>query len=227
MMEAFVITISNNPKSNAAAERCIKSANIPIKKFEAITEIKAEKLMRDLFIKWNYPWKGEEYDMKAGVKKTAYQTANPLRRVGCFLSHYLLWKRCAEQDEPIIVLEHDAIFIKPFDETAFMKAECDIISINDPRGATRKAQEYHDILQSKAQTIQRVPTIDDLMIPQGLPGNSAYIIKPSGAKKMLELVKEYGAWPNDALMCKQLIQTLASSKVYYTKVQGIPSTTTL
>ena len=227
MMEAFVITISNNTKSNAAADRCIRSANIPVKKFEAITEMMAEKLMRELGIKWNYPWKGEEYDMKAGVKKTAYQTANPFKRIGCFLSHYLLWKRCAEQDEPIMILEHDAIFIQPFDETAFMKAECDIISLNDPRGATRKAQDFHEKLQKNPQTIQRVPTIDDLMIPQGLPGNSAYIIKPSGAKKMLELVKEYGAWPNDALMCKQLIQSIASSKIYYTKVQGTASTTTL
>jgi len=226
-MEAFVITISNNPRSVAAAERCIKSANIPVKKFEAITEVVAEKLMREFSIQWNYPWKGEEYDMKAGLKKTAYQTANPMKRVGCFLSHYLLWKRCAEQDEPVMILEHDAFFTKPFDETAFAKAECDIISINDPRGATRKAQEFHEKLQQGPQTIQRVPTIDDPTIPQGLPGNSAYIIKPSGAKKMLNLVKEFGAWPNDALMCKQLIQSIASSKIYYTKVQGTPSTTSL
>lgn len=226
-MEAFVITISNNPRSVACAERCIKSANIPIKKFDAITEMHASKIMRDLGIHWNYPWKGEEYDIKAGVKKSAYQTKDPLKRVGCFLSHYLLWKRCTEQNESIMILEHDAIFIKPFDGTAFAKAECDIISINDPRGATRKAQDFHDKLQKNPKTIQRVPTIDDLTIPQGLPGNSAYIIKPSGAKKMLDLVKEFGAWPNDALMCKQLIQSIASSKIYYTKVQGTPSTTSL
>ena len=134
---------------------------------------------------------------------------------------------CVEKDEPLVILEHDAIFIRPFDETAFMKAECDIISINDPRGATRKAQDFHEKLQKGPKTIQRVPTIDDMMVPQGLPGNSAYIMKPSGAKKMLELVKEYGAWPNDALMCKQLIQSIASSKVYYTKVQGTRSTTSL
>jgi GR25 family glycosyltransferase involved in LPS biosynthesis len=226
-MEAHIITLTSNLRSSAAADRCKKSANIPIKTFEAVTETQAEKLMRDFYIRWNYPWKGEEYDMKAGVKKTAYQTVEPMRRIACFLSHYLLWKRCAEQNEPLMVLEHDAIFIKPFDETPFMKAECEIISINDPRGATRKAQDFHEKLQKGPQLIQRVPTIDDLMIPQGLPGNSAYIIKPGGAQKMLELVKEFGAWPNDALMCKQLIQTLASSKVYYTKVQGTPSTTSL
>ena len=165
--------------------------------------------------------------LKAGLKKNAYNTADPLKRIACFLSHYTVWKKSIELNEPIMVLEHDAIFMKPFDETAFIKAECDIISINDPRGATRKALDYHEKLQKNPKVIQRVPTIDDLMIPQGLPGNSAYIIKPSGAKKMIDLVKEFGAWPNDALMCKQLIQSLAASKVYYTRVQGTPSTTTL
>ena len=226
-MKAYIITLTTHPKSMAAAKRCIGSANIPISIFDAVTEEDAERIMREEKIMWKYPWKGEQMDFKAGLRKSAYPTANPLRRVACFLSHYMLWKMCIEKDEPIMILEHDAIFIKPFDETAFMKAECDIISMNDPRGATRRAQDFHEKLQQGHQTIQRVPTIDDLMVPQGLPGNSAYIIKPSGAKKMLDLVKEYGAWPNDALMCKQLIQSIASSKIYYTKVQGTPSTTSL
>lgn len=226
-MKAYIITLSKNPRSVSSAERCIKSANIPIKKFEAVTEQFAPKLMRDLGVSWNYPWKGEEYDIKAGVKKTAYTTAEPMRRVACFLSHYLLWKQCMEQDEPMLILEHDAIFVKPFDETDFLKAQCEIISINDPRGATRKSSDYHDKLQQNPQKCQRVPTIDEPTVPQGLPGNSAYVIKPAGAKKMIELVNEFGAWPNDALMCKQMIQSLGASKIYYTKVQGTPSTTSL
>ena len=227
MIEAYIITLTANARSVEAANRCIKSASIPITVFDAITEIDVERIMREEGIVWKYPWQGEQMDFKAGLRKTAYKTAQPLRRVACFLSHYMLWKNCVDQNQPFMILEHDAIFTKPFDDTAFMKTAGDIISINDPRGATRKAQDYHDILQSKPQTIQRVPTIDDLMVPQGLPGNSAYIIKPSGGKKMLDLVKEYGAWPNDALMCKQLIHTIAASKIYYTKVQGLKSTTSL
>jgi len=226
-MKAYIITLTTNPQSVQAAKRCIKSANIHIDIFDAVNENDAERIMREEGINWKYPWKGEQMDFKAGLRKTAYATKHPLRRVACFLSHYMLWKLCADKNEPLMVLEHDAIFVKPFDETAFMKAECGIISLNDPRGATRKAQDYHDKLQQNPKTIQRVPTIDDLMIPQGLPGNSAYIIKPTGANKMLELVKEYGAWPNDALMCKQLIQSIGASKIYYTKVQGLSSTTSL
>ena len=71
------------------------------------------------------------------------------------------------------------------------------------------------------------PTIDDFNVPQGLAGNSAYVIKPEGAKKMLALADEHGMWPNDALMCKQLIPTLGVTRNFYTRVQGLRSTTTL
>ena len=44
---------------------------------------------------------------------------------------------------------------------------------------------------------------------------------------MIKLTKEHGAWPNDALMCRQLIFGLGVTKTYYTKIQRIKSTTTL
>ena len=60
----------------------------------------------------------------------------------------------------------------------------------------------------------------DESIPQGLPRHSAYIIKPEGAKKIIELQESIGWWPNDAIMCKQLCSWLRVHKPYYTKVQG-------
>jgi glycosyl transferase family 25 len=224
-VKAYIITLKGNIKSEEAAQRCKKSANIPIETFDAVTDQSAIKLTLNYAIKWNYPWKGEEYDLKAGLKKTSYPTKEPLKRVACFLSHYTLWKKCITLDEPVLILEHDAIFIKPLDYQYILDDKCEIVGINDPRGATRKAQVFHEKIQQKPQRIQITPTIDDPTIPQGIAGNSAYIIKPSGAKKMLDLVKEYGAWPNDALMCKQLVQGLCVTREYYTKVQGLESTT--
>ena len=72
-----------------------------------------------------------------------------------------------------------------------------------------------------------MPWIDDRSVPQGLPGNSAYIIKPNAAKKLVNLVNEYGLWPNDAIMCKQLIFEMGCTKKHFTQVQGTRSTTTL
>ena len=82
------------------------------------------------------------------------------------------------------------------------------------------------LYKKNKKEIQPVPTIDEFNIPQGLAGNSAYIIKPSGAEKMIELVFKYGLWPNDALMCKQLVDKIGVTKTFYTRVQGLTSTTT-
>jgi GR25 family glycosyltransferase involved in LPS biosynthesis len=122
-------------------------------------------------------------------------------------------------------LEHDALFIKKVDYEAILKSNYDIIGINSPASATRRAHQFHDIVQGKAAWIQPVPDIDEFNIPQGLAGNSAYIIKPTGAKNLLNTVKKYGVWPNDAIMCKQLIPNLGVTKTYFTRIQGLPSTT--
>jgi GR25 family glycosyltransferase involved in LPS biosynthesis len=75
--------------------------------------------------------------------------------------------------------------------------------------------------------VQPVPTIDDMDVPQGLAGNSAYMISPKGAKKLLDKVREVGMWPNDALMNKQFFPWLEVVYPYYTTIQrGLRSTTT-
>ena len=43
---------------------------------------------------------------------------------------------------------------------------------------------------------------------------------------MLKLVKDFGLWPNDALMCRQLVKGLGVSRKFYTTTQKLRSTTT-
>ena len=45
--------------------------------------------------------------------------------VGCFLSHWEIWKKCVEKNEPILVLEDDAIITDKFsyDELYLMIGE--------------------------------------------------------------------------------------------------------
>ena len=69
--------------------------------------------------------------------------------------------------------------------------------------------------------------LPETSLPQGLAGNSAYIIKPYFAEKLLNKLKQKGGWPNDALMCKQFFPYhLKVVYPYYTTLQGVPSTTT-
>ena len=57
--------------------------------------------------------------------------------MACFMSHYRLWEKALK--EPIFVFEQDAIFVRPFSEVEVANTGFDIVSLNDPRGATRRA----------------------------------------------------------------------------------------
>ncbi len=76
------------------------------------------------------------------------------------------------------------------------------------------------------ENIAFIPKIDSFDVPQGLAGNSAYIIKPRGAISCVKAAQSYGLWPNDALMCDQLIRRMGVTKIYYTDTQQVTSTTT-
>jgi GR25 family glycosyltransferase involved in LPS biosynthesis len=233
MMRAFAITMWRHEGSEMGFKRLQQSwesskQSFPLKRFTAVTyDDDTDAIMKSHKIKWNYPWKEAELDWASGLLKSPYPTRNPKARIACALSHYALWKKCYNESESILILEHDTVFTKTLNYKFILDSKYDIIGINDPRGATRLSQLFHNTVEENIHPVQRPPLIDHLHIPQGIAGNSAYIMKPSGAKKMLDLVDEYGLWPNDAIMCRQLVPTLGITKEYYTKVLGFGSTTSL
>ena len=230
-MRAYAIVIKDNEISEKGFKKLSESFKevdneFPLKRFDAITPKTADNVLDNTNIKWNYPWQGEVIDFATGLTKRAYNTKNPKARIACALSHYLLWEQCIMFDKPIMILEHDAVFIKKIDfapeDTGY-----DIIGINNPLGCTRKSKVFHDKILEKNQFFQLAPYVDDdTKIPQGLAGNSAYIIKPEGAHDLVRLVSKHGLWPNDAIMSRQLID-IAVTRKFYTRVQGLESTTTL
>tara|TARA_Y100001938_G_C7999012_1_gene383659 strand:- start:120 stop:812 length:693 start_codon:yes stop_codon:yes gene_type:complete len=229
-MKHLCITISKHEISELGYQKLVTSSkrvknDFEIEKYEAVLPDEVEKTSKDYNIKWTYPWQGESIDFASGLTLRSYPTAIKNVRVACFLSHYGIWKQVDESKEPALVFEHDAEFVKKLNYDFILDSKYDIIGINNPLGATRKSKEYHDAIQRGAK-IQPVPRIDNFNIPQGLAGNSAYIIKPRGAKALLDATKTHGMWPNDALMCYQLIDNLGVTRDFYTKVQGLPSTTT-
>jgi GR25 family glycosyltransferase involved in LPS biosynthesis len=197
-----------------------------IEKFDAVTSDTVDNLMAELEIEWKWPHTGSEFDQKSGIKKVGYGGKDPRRRRACGMSHYLLWKQCSETNEPILIFEHDAIFIARLYTDPLVNSHYSVIGLNDPRNATRLPHKYDAIVQNSQEEILPVPKIDKDEIAQGIAGNSAYMIKPTGAQKLLELVREHGMWNNDAIMCRQLMPGMIGvTKTYYTTVQQLPSTT--
>ena len=231
-MKAYCITILANEVSANGYETLVKSSKkvgnkFKIEKFPACIPKFVEAHMKYLRLEWTYPWQGERIDMKSGLTLRAYPTSVKEKRIACFLSHYQLWEKAVSLVEPILVLEHDAMFTQKLEPKYILDSDYCIVGINDPRGATRKAGEYFMQIANDVQRVRPVPKIDTFNVPQGLAGNSAYIIKPEGAQRLIDAAKNYGAWPNDALMCYQLIENLGVTNTFYTKVQGLRSTTTV
>jgi GR25 family glycosyltransferase involved in LPS biosynthesis len=232
-MKAKIITLRDNKFSVAAVEKALASSEkvgngFTVEVYDAITPEMVDDKMKEHRLTWNYPSAGEEYDIKSGLKKAAYMTARLNKRIGCFLSHYEQWKQCAESGESMIVLEHDALFTNKVEVDMLEESSYNIIGLNNPKGATRRASLFDQQVKQRPEGVVSCPKVDLDHVPQGLAGNSAYYIKPEGAKKMLELVNEFGAWPNDAIMCRQLLGgKLGVTNPYYTKVQGLVSTTSL
>ena len=233
-MRAYIISIPGHEDSQKHADNCIRSiidthSELDVEKFNAITPKNVDSKLDEANIKWNYPWEGEVVDFGTGLKKKSYPTGDPKKRIACALSHYMLWKESVDTGKTLLILEHDAVFQLKMDfdisQTLFK-----IVGINNPLMCTRKARLYYQLVKDNQVEVQAVPWIDsDRMIPQGLAGNSAYIITPTAANDLIEKIHEplVGMWPNDALMCRQLFHYLGVTRKFYTSVQGLPSTTTL
>jgi len=187
---------------------------------------------------WTYPKVPNQtkIDIKSGMHLTGYNAKDLDKVISCTVSHMRVWYMSAMLNETICVLEHDAVFTRQLvTKTTDEFDSAGIIGLNDPRGATRKASVYLDrVISGQRKTTKEgtltyvdAPWIDNNRnAPQGIAGNSAYIISPSAARALLRKVDEMGLWPNDALMCKQFLPYLKQAYPFYTTVQGIKSTTT-
>ena len=224
-MKAYAITIAGSEQSEASADRLIESSRAVANPFEieTLTASIPETVDREMSLHgltWTYPWEGT-HDA-AGMTLHSYATRDRGARMACFMSHYRLWLMAKK--EPILILEDDAEFTQRLDPQPLLDSEFCIIGINDPRGATRLPEVFHDVVQGKAAEFQPAPWIDDPKTAQGLAGASAYLVKPVGARFAIDAAREHGAWPNDALLCKQLVPGLGVTRTYFCRVRGTPST---
>lgn len=98
--------------------------------------------------------------------------------LACALSHINLWAKCVEDDQPLVVLEHDAIMLQKYHEHSMFNSI-------DYLGSTEQV--------NKKWSVHPTP-------PHGTDGPNyhficrahAYSIDPTVAKNMLAYVLQYG-----------------------------------
>jgi GR25 family glycosyltransferase involved in LPS biosynthesis len=166
-MKTFIIRISSNKDSVSSAEQTLQTAKDvgytePIEIFEAIKPTDWKEILP-------YPNTFNDY-------------ARPDNVGACFASHYLLWKKCVELDEPILILEHDAIFKQNIPDIEFD------MCVNFGRPSyIRPNKIVYDEPKDGLDIVNQVNYL----------GHHAYAIKPKAAKIFCDDVKKKVLTPND------------------------------
>ena len=104
---AYIITVKNNPESEKLALRSLNSCNevgmkgVLWEAFDGTVEgvLKTpEHLENQVYLSW--------------LKRPNDRLSTS--QLGVFYSHFSLWAHCVFIDKPIVILEHDAVMVKPF-----------------------------------------------------------------------------------------------------------------
>ena len=90
---------------------------------------------------------------------------------GCFLSHYTMWWRCIQENEPIIVIEDDVVINEKWNEEIYSKI----------------IEGYEFLyLQHNENKKEKAIQINNFLVKPFYPYNTtAYVITPKAARKLV------------------------------------------
>jgi GR25 family glycosyltransferase involved in LPS biosynthesis len=177
-MKNFIICLSKIEESLKTAtnlKRQLDDFNMPAELFEGTYGSNAVEMMENEGrILHSHGIKGEiNPSLPSAIKMLSPGVK------GCFYSHYRLWQKCAELNEPIIIWEDDIVL-----QRSFILVDWEDILIV-ALGHPAKSKRYRQFLES--------PNGDpkaESYFQSSMPGCCGYAIKPHAAKKLLEVYQK-------------------------------------
>lgn len=128
----------------------------------------------------------EILDMYADELSQAYRCKSLSKgQLGCYASHYLLWKKCVELNKPIIILEDDIVF----DKTHFTEFYNLAPKLDSKYECIRLFSNHR-----RKVSVQNIEKINSLTINRASKGHMrgmGYFLTPIGAKKFLQHSKQW------------------------------------
>jgi GR25 family glycosyltransferase involved in LPS biosynthesis len=159
----YLIVLENHLPSKQLAAECLLSA----KKFNWDVEV---------FSAINGSTITEQTWLDYGLKNSGHRPGDLMYKgvQGCFLSHWTLWHRCIDINEPIVILEQDAV-IEGYYPTIIK---------------TDGIIKLHPVYYVEEDTISGTWT----------SSTHAYYINPTTAKQVIKFVKTHGWMAVDVLL---------------------------
>lgn len=177
-MKSFIICLSKIEDSLRTATNLLKQLQdfgMPAELFEGTYGSDAVRLMvqesRQLH---HFGIKGPDVKGVPNAKSLAKVSTPGVK--GCFYSHYNLWKKCVDINEPIIIWEDDIVLRRPFIPIDWENVL--ILALGHPA----KSDRYMPYLTT--------PTGDPGpadYVQSSMPGCCGYALKPKAAKKLCEV----------------------------------------
>lgn len=112
--KAYIIRVAGHTSSEEKAKRCADSCDAVGQSWEYWDAYNglAESII--------YPkHHGQFVDL---LKVTDHYMTRG--EVACALSHISLWVKCAQQDKPLVILEHDSVMVKPYTHHTVYNSIC-------------------------------------------------------------------------------------------------------
>lgn len=133
---------------------------------------------------------------------------------GCFDSHYRLWKKCVELNEPIIIWEDDIMISRKFELVDWKDVL--IVALGHPTKSVR----WMNLLESPSGN----PEALNYKSPS-MPGCCGYAIKPHAAKQLIDTYKDTYR-PADNAINRNIVKMQIHSHIMgIAKVEGKRSLT--
>ena len=212
-MKSFIIRLKNNSFSNKLAEETqvsCKKFNLDAVFFDGIQLVDIKNL--------------EKYNLKINTN----QKPITLGTIGCFLSHWTLWRQCSEDSSSYLILEHDAIVLKdPRKIENEVKEVCHLdafIPFNSslPSDSEEHFLKYNTNVNLEKNGITEYPKNsfypeDKLTEELGtfsFRGAYGYLLKPAAAKKLIDFCNEVGVLPADRAICDKILFLQRSNSTY-------------
>ena len=185
----YIITLPDIPESLAGAKECMKTAEHfgepeGMEIFPGINKHHSEEFFRDHDLTWSYPRQCTNRELIAHAE------------MGCFASHYLLWKKCVELGEPIMILEDDTEFRAQVPALRFRE----LIHLCEPI----------PLRPGRKHVLYKLPLdFREVYYPfRSSYSASAYGIRPEGAAKLLRSAQEAAVRPADNFITPSKVHML-------------------
>lgn len=223
-MKSYVIYNSPDIGTLHYAEGALRDAvsnGFDAELFDGVWKTDSKEFCKERGVVFNREWleQSEWHRKNPRRHKKLIEGSQTEANMGCFASHFLLWERCVQSNEALCIFEYDVVIKRPLPNGILDRFDEAIEICRTPKN---DKPPYDKVIDDRSFNDFDVIDFPEPGFPRG--NSTGYIIKPAGARKMIDVSKERGYLTLDTMLnrewldYKKLIPGIATKKCDYSVV---------